>query len=269
MSITINSINFPDQALRNYVKNTLAGGRSTLTDDMLLGVEHTVGNPLSLVNLGIKDITGIDLLFVKNLSAYPVYINLQNNNVSDIDVHALYEKIGRIVEINFSFQFVNFAGKEVTVKENQTYPYQLNLGKYLSNPSSRIKDVEYLYIDGSGYSHNYQISGDILMMKGNPYLINYTLDSLGKADGASPQQAVHLIRDPYICTRKANVKRKRGEKCNIQFEIADTWSISDTDDTQIKGVGTTLPVTWSISKGELPPGLSLNSSTGLISGIPI
>ena len=268
MSVAINSINFPDPVLRNYVKNTLAGGRSTLTDDMLIGTECSSENPLRLINLGIKDITGIDLLFVPNLSAYPVFIDISYNNVTDIDVHALYQKIKRDVHLSFNHQFVNFAGNEVTEVVNQTYPYRINLGKYLSSPASKIRFVSYVGVDNNQINHDYQFSGNVLMLKENPRKLDYALDNFGSASGNSPSEWVFLYRDPFIDTRKNNVKRKRGEPCSIQYEVSTIYTISSVDDTQIKNVMTTLPVTWSISKGELPPGLSLNPSTGLISGTP-
>ncbi|MBQ9565449.1 MAG: putative Ig domain-containing protein [Synergistaceae bacterium] len=36
---------------------------------------------------------------------------------------------------------------------------------------------------------------------------------------------------------------------------------------KVEATGTT-PITWSVTDGSLPPGLSLNASTGVISGTP-
>ena len=271
MSVAINSTNFPDKALRDYVKNTLAGGRSTLTDDMLIGEEHTL---VILINLGIKDITGIDLIFVPNLGpfsySYPVEIDISYNNISDFDVHALYQKIGRMVDITNNRQYVNFAGNEITEIVNSTYPYRFNLGRYISNPASRVRDIWYLGLESKNFTHDCNISGDILMMKESPRQIMYAIDTVGDDREAFPTSNISLYRDSYIHQRYNNFKRKKGESCNIQYEVTTTWTTYDTfcGDIEIKNLTTTLPVTWSISKGELPPGLSLNPSTGLISGTP-
>lgn len=164
--VEINSTNFPDEAFRNYVQNTIAGGSMTLTQAMI-----NATSSINLKGLGIKDLTGlshfsalttlfcqdnpdlttIDLSGNKNLEELNITGSngvtsldfSQNPNMTSINCAQNYKAPGSLTSINVSkcanLQYLYLAYQTKLATLNLTN--NTNLVKMSIN-NTAIKDID-------------------------------------------------------------------------------------------------------------------------------
>jgi hypothetical protein len=76
------------------------------------------------------------------------------------------------------------------------------------------------------------------------------------------------VTDPVSATATANLSIVVGSTLTITTTSLPGGSVGTAYSATLKATGGAQPYTWSVSGGTLPPGLTLNSSSGVISGTP-
>lgn len=283
-SITITKSKFPDNIFYNYVKNTLAKGSSTLTKEMLknaftfdsLSQEYY----LSMRSLGIKDITGIDylleMMFSNNVN---FLIDISYNHIIYYDwsnAKSIFRSKygGDYVPVETTEQCTVVPANEIQQINGDNYPYQFSIKKYIPLSAVKSYSVQGSKVTGMLFynnSANVQYIDDKGLFKTTIRPRIYSIFYYGTLSKENNGDRICFIIDPAIYLKDSEAKQTISKNVPFTFQLK-LWtdflrSVSPNSSSSCP-LDMTLPVTWSISEGELPPGLSLNPSTGLISGTP-
>ena len=157
----------------------------------------------------------------------------------------------------------------MTLSGDSNFPYQIDLKEIIG--VDKIPKV-YDFRTGAG-SGSFEIKGNgIINIE-----IQDCLYIVFQIQGSSDE--IFIIPDPVIYTGSVtgdaipigtigyfNPTAKRGTYYSQNLHVLNSELVHGSSLYSL--YDTTLPVTWSIVSGSLPPGLTLNASTGEISGIP-
>lgn len=254
MAIAINSTNFPDDAFRSFIISNIAKGSSTLTDNMRV-------HQINIDNLGIHDITGIEYLIDAD---YPVFIlDWDNNHIPYYDFDTLSSKFQNTAfAITNSHQYVKFHANEITTNNDTEYSYQFNLKKYMPADKTNIQQI---YGNGPNGSLWYPLNDDSYKLENG--ILKLKVNDVRRFEYQYPYSYVYLVRDPALMGDNHLYVWKDIKKIRKNDSVSLKTSVFKDEDAP--HISTTLPVSWSISEGELPPGLTLNPNTSEISGVAL
>ena len=159
--------------------------------------------------------------------------------------------------------FQNAASQTINSSGNSEYKYKFDFSKLIpaENISQIVADSVHGYTS-EGVTVETQYSGGVAMFKKIPAEIEYEIStsfedttllvkfSVTTGGSSGGGESSVTLKDPAITTT------------SLSYGI-----VGLSYSAAISATGTT-PITWSITSGTLPGGLTLNSSTGVISGIP-
>ena len=214
-----------------------------------LGTLYCDDNPLT--SLDVSKNTKLSQLYCRNC-------HLRSLDVSKNDLHHLWAQGNHLTSMDVSNNTMiidDYCGEQtcfgmrVTTTNNNTYPYQVNLGDYVSN-ISKISSTKAKNSNGETITSSY--SNGILMMAEYPQSVIYYY-IINNIRFPERTMDVTITKDLTITTDALD--NARHKKPYSQTLEATSESCA-------------LPITWSIVSGTLPPGLTLNTSTGVISGTP-
>ena len=209
------------------------------TNSQLTSIDLSKNTALTSIYFSSSQLTSLDVSKNTALKA----LRCRNNRLTSLDL----SKNTALTQLHCYGQ--NHFGLPVAITNNSTYPYQINLGDYVNN-ISKISGVAAKNSSGETITSSY--SNGILMMAEYPqsvtynYIVDYVQDSTATMD-------VTITKDLTITTDALD---------NARHKKSYSQTLEATSESG------TLPITWSIVSGTLPPGLTLNTSTGVISGTP-
>jgi hypothetical protein len=88
--------------------------------------------------------------------------------------------------------------------------------------------------------------------------------AVGNYPKSSPQASLGFVNEGLVDTLGTGT----GSPLTITTTSLPNGTLGQSYTTTLQATGGTAPYTWTIATGSLPPGLSVSSSTGVISGIP-
>lgn len=232
MSVNINSSNFPDEIFRNFVKNNIANGSDILNDSL---INYTFD--IDVGRLGISNLKGIEFFSaLRNLYCH-------YNSIPTLDLSKNLT-LSHVEASNQSIKHVH--NLDLIETDDSTFPYKLDISKIVG--ASHILNIKSISANDSSNKSNFQNDGFLWIGPKDHSVssIFYTYNT-GFSDGVL---SVNVLLDPYISSRSLNNATKGS---NYKYTLKVNSS-------------TTTPITWSIVSGALPPGLSLDPSSGIISG---
>lgn len=255
MSVAINATNFPDPLFRDYVKNNIAGGSDTLTDDMIANVEG-----IYFLDKATKNLKGIEyFIHLKEFVCGPLAVSSLDLS-KNVELERLQFLRGRLFTIDlskntklkiFAAQSIFFGGVWSYVDDD--YPFCFNFADHVG--SSNIDKVELIDVP-SNFEYKY-VNG-VLKTKESLIYIKY------KYDTGNPKFMldVEITFSPVLLfdhnvMGSSNFVLDNAQKgvpySNKQISVSSVFGNPSVGDFNSE-----FPFTVSVVKGVLPPGLSLN-----------
>ena len=161
-------------------------------------------------------------------------------------------------------------GTNITLSGDDDYPYQIDFKEIVGYANlGSVSNVSLFHGNGNMPMDE---NGIVKLGADNGY-ITFICPLISANNDNSP---IRLFIDPCIATDMVIINdkfvktAKRGTyySCKLNPFNFTNYFGPGPDYNYNYLQNTTLPVTWSIVSGSLPPGLSLNASTGEISGTP-
>ena len=295
MPVNVNSINFPDTAFRNFILKNVSGGSNVLTDSQinscysmnlhLLGIQNLKGieffSKLVTIEIYEPNLSEIDLTNFKELE----YLELVQTKIKNIDLSQninlkkLVIDHNQITELdlshnkNLQYFFSNLEfrqGAVISATDDKDFPFVMNLKDYVHNISRIVAvglDMDYsgnlVKLDDNGMCSFSANCANILSRHYNNSFYDIAISYIYEVptyNGVN-QFEVFIFLDPFIINSSLP-DAVRNSPYSVKLEAMNVYR-------NRPGVGNspTEPLTWVISKGALPPGLTLNPNTGEISGV--
>ena len=283
MIIQVTEENFPDEKLREVL--IARYGKSIDNDNFKI---------LIIDSNDIVSLKGIDKF--TNLTAIEVYPNkirtiddidlskFPNQGTQDLKTHFIIYTPNQLTEFDitklcptgitsipksnpYCYDQVRY-GLSVTLTGKEDYPYKVNLRDYVKEESIEIINK---LNDVGAYSQAPQIASGTVTIGGAMNSKYYN----GEIQCASLPQTIRYLTQPITPPTVSNLD-------GVRFYVYITRDIDIITETFKKAMrgkeyrypieaessSLTLPMKYSIISGTLPPGLTLNTSTGVISGTP-
>lgn len=183
----------------------------------------------------------------------------------------LNEPVERTIQIQIQNEYRSSNGGNVNISIATPIPTEFGLSLYkISEEKTLIRSYKYNGVYGPFYVYKHIITYKLI---GTPLKTgNCTVSFKYLSSYVTPIYASsHMISGYDVKSKYKNYSTP--VLVGISPISITTLSLPDGETSkpysqQLEAVGTQ-PITWSIASGSLPPGLSLNPNTGIISGTPL